>query len=204
MDIDRLRAETRAEHEAVEALVPLLSPGLTRERYREVLGCMYRVVRGWEEWAAIHAPRHLAACVRERRRAALLESDLQYLQYLNKDESSAPGTRTTPIFTDGAPIPEGYNDPQAFEAAFLGAMYVMEGSTLGGQHIARHVEAVLGFEPGIGDAYFRGHGQQTGAMWQSFKRLLIAVPDEHSLHVLGAAKAMFACFGDAMRGCTAQ
>ena len=48
------------------------------------------------------------------------------------------------------------------DATLLGAMYVMEGSTLGGQLIARHVELVLGLTAGQGNAHFRGHNERTG------------------------------------------
>src|ERR1700753_734029 len=76
VDVDRLRTETRPEHESVEALMPLMSPDLTRERYRDVLRCMHGVVHAWELWAAEHAPARLVATVRDRRRDALLHSDL--------------------------------------------------------------------------------------------------------------------------------
>jgi heme oxygenase (biliverdin-IX-beta and delta-forming) len=53
--------------------------------------------------------------------------------------------------------------PEMTSAAdLLGAMYVMEGSTLGGQLIARHVELVLGLTAGQGNAHFRGHNERTG------------------------------------------
>lgn len=197
VDVDRLRRETRSEHEAVEALLPLMSPGLTRELYGHVLARMYRVLSGWESWASEHAPPRLASLIQERRRAPLLSADLTAL--------GTPGAAGEESFSSAAwalRFPDAQLDPAAFEAAFLGAMYVLEGSTLGGQYIARHVEEALGFTPGVGDAYFRGYGEQTGSMWQAFKRLLAEIPEEHTDQVIAAAKGMFAHFGAALQGYT--
>ncbi len=86
----------------------------------------------------------------------------------------------------------------ALRAGFLGAWYVMEGSTLGGRFIARHVETVLGLEPGVGDAYFRGHGEATGGLWRETTALVAAMPDELSDVLIAAAKRTFIAFGAAV------
>src|SRR5580693_9409415 len=84
-------------------------------------------------------------------------------------------------------------------ASLLGAMYVMEGSTLGGQLIARHVELVLGLTAGQGNAYFRGHNERTGQLWKEFCHALRTnVPDSETDAVIAAAKAMFGVFGSWM------
>ena len=50
----------------------------------------------------------------------------------------------------------------------LGAMYVLEGSTLGGQVIARQLA-----KAGVTTrTYFSGYGDQTGPLWKSFCQLL--------------------------------
>ncbi len=51
-------------------------------------------------------------------------------------------------------------------------MYVLEGATLGGQFIARHVERALGLAGGRGYSFFRGYGEDTGRMWRSFREEL--------------------------------
>ena len=83
----------------------------------------------------------------------------------------------------------------AHRAALLGAMYVVEGSTLGGQYIARHVEAVLGLAPGQGDAYFRGHREKTGSLWREILAEIAAVPDEEASEVIETARRVFGVFG---------
>jgi heme oxygenase len=73
----------------------------------------------------------------------------------------------------------------------------MEGSTLGGQIIARHVESALPLAQGHGDVFFRGHGSQTGALWKEFCEMLKnQVPNHETNRVIISAKAMFATFGE--------
>jgi len=58
----------------------------------------------------------------------------------------------------------------------LGYLYVMEGSTLGGQLISRHFRQTLGIELATGGAYFHGYGEQTGARWKETVQFLDAAP----------------------------
>ncbi len=55
----------------------------------------------------------------------------------------------------------------------LGAAYVLEGSTLGGQIIARHLEETLGLRDGCGYRYFRSYGPDVGAQWKAFRAELL-------------------------------
>ena len=50
----------------------------------------------------------------------------------------------------------------------IGILYVVEGSTLGGQHIARVLEKHHGLTPTAGAAFFYGYGEQTQSLWQDF------------------------------------
>lgn len=185
MDLEYLKQATRPEHEGTEDTVALMDPALTRADYVRTLQQMYGAVRGWDDWATQHAPPTLLSLLEGRRRSPLIEADLDYLGA----EIPALKHRPTPWFSSDV-----HSQPEARYASFLGAMYVMEGSTLGGQYIARHVEQALGLQPGAGNAYFRGYGDQTGAMWKSFKTVLAAVPDTHTELVVQSAKRMFGFF----------
>ena len=59
----------------------------------------------------------------------------------------------------------------------LGCLYVLEGSTLGGQFIRREVAARLGLTPDRGCAFFAGYGERTGAMWKAFGAAVTAHAD---------------------------
>ena len=189
MNLERLRAETRAEHESTESVMPLMQADFDREQYVSLLQKLYPVVRSWEQFAQENAPANLADTVQGRQRAGMIAEDLATLGAAVED--------TTKIFPAGN-IPGLHATEPTYRASFLGAMYVMEGSTLGGQYIARHLEERLGLTQGEGDAYFRGYGDRTGEMWRAFKAVLSEVPEEQADDVIAAAKAMFGVFRDGM------
>jgi heme oxygenase len=181
VDIERLRQATAVDHETVETTVPLMSADLTRVEYCVALDRFYGIIRAWDELAAAQAPSSLRGVLVDRRRSDLIASDLAFF---------------------GAPPPAGplpVLPSPATEAHFYGYMYVIEGSTLGGQYIARHVEQTLGLEPGMGDAYFRGYGEQTGKRWREFKAVLATVPEEATVDVIEGAHQMFLYFGNWMK-----
>lgn len=67
---------------------------------------------------------------------------------------------------------------QSFEAA-LGALYVLEGSTLGGKFILRAIEGTLGARVAGATRFFEGHGAKTGQLWIAFKQAVDAYGEEH-------------------------
>lgn len=75
----------------------------------------------------------------------------------------------------------------------MGALYVLEGSTLGGRMIGRHITATHGLT-GEGLAYYSGHGPRTGSMWLAFRARLDTF-DGDAAQVVSAANGTF----DAMR-----
>lgn len=206
MDLQHLRAATRPEHEATEAAMPLLGADLTIERYGSVLRCIVPLLQSWECWSAEHAPLRLRPLLAPRQRSHLIEADLRVLTTL----SSTPGEAADE--PHGAPPPwpalvlepgrtQADADPGEFEAGFLGALYVFEGSTLGGRFLAKQVEAALGLVPGQGSAYFQGHGAATGPMWREVTEQIAAVPDENAECLIRAAGRTFGAFRQALEGC---
>ena len=190
-----LREKTRAQHEATESLLPLNNPGLDFQHYQQILQCFYSFVSRWESWAASHVPANLAALVTERRRSGLLERDFAFFS-ISPDFPEATSEPLLQALVDGLD-----SGSVKYEAAFLGSMYVLEGSTLGGQYIARNVEQNLGLSAGEGDAYFRGYGNQTMVKWGEFRQLLDAIPDEHSPIVIDAARVTFEYVQNILRSC---
>ncbi len=157
--------------------------GLGRNEYVFWLEQLHGIVASWEEGTAGYKtgdwqPEWIQALLRARSRRAMLERDLAFFGVLCHD-----GGRAT--------LP-----PLKGTAGVLGAMYVMEGSTLGGQLIGRHVERVLGLESGRGNSFFLGHGEETGAMWREFcAELETRVPESEGDAVVASAKEMFRMFG---------
>ncbi len=198
MDPQELRDATRAEHDATESLMPLMSTGLTREIYVQVLGALSPLVQGWESWVDGVASGDLRGMLERRRRSHLLRADLEAM--------GVHGAETKRASADWHAIVTGEAEPSSrdpgkdgFGASLLGAVYVVEGSTLGGRFLARHVEQVLGMAPGVGDSYFQGHGELTGEMWREVLEKVRAIPDQDAGLTIAAAKRTFGAFGEALR-----
>src|SRR5580658_8202996 len=178
MDLQQLRRETLPDHNAVEQSLPLMDEELDVETYVSCLLKLHGIIAAWEEWAAPNAPAWVQPLLAARRRGQLLMRDLTWF-------GADPSGEARPT------LPEMRDD-----ATLLGAMYVIEASTLGGQLIARHVELVLGLTAGQGNAYFCGHNERTGQLWKEFcDALRTKVPDGETAAVIAAAKAMFGLFG---------
>ena len=177
-----LKAATEADHRAVENVVPLMHDALDLGQYLRCLQRMHGVVAAWEDCAFEVAPLWMRPALAERQRRALLDLDLAWFGTATQD-ASRPA------------LPQMNDLP-----GLLGTMYVMEGSTLGGQSIASHVERTLHFSEGHGSAFFRGYGAQTGQMWKDFGELLkIHIIEDQTYMVVASAKAMFLTYGEWMR-----
>jgi heme oxygenase len=119
-----LRTATAREHERVETALDLLNPDLDRARLTDVLGRLHTFWRaaeaGLDDWAAREPEAAGAVDWARRRRSALFAADLAAL-----GAAAAPGLPDLP-------------DVEGTDEA-LGRMYVLEGSTLGGTFIDRHL-----------------------------------------------------------------
>jgi heme oxygenase len=183
LDIQRLRRETEDDHRAVEETFPLMHEELSVTQYVSCLLRMHGMVSAWEERSLEVAPRWMLTQLVARKRKKMLELDLAWFGVENGDDMR-------PV------MPEIKNLP-----SLLGAMYVMEGSTLGGQLIARQLQKTLQLSDGKGSAFFWGHGDQTGLMWKEFCQVLkVKVTDDETESVVLSAKAMFAIYGSWMMG----
>jgi len=58
-------------------------------------------------------------------------------------------------------------------AAAFGAVYVVEGATLGGQVIARQVIPALALSPEAGCRFFTGYGAATGDRWRQTRDAIV-------------------------------
>lgn len=173
MLLDMLKRETRASHEKLERLNPLPT---TRADHAAQLAAFYGFVAPWEERLAAVLPE--SDPIRAgRAKSAWLEADLTFFGY---DLASIPRA-------SGGELPSTDS-----RAAILGAAYVLEGSTLGGQMISQHVERTLGLTGGEGYRFHRSYGRQVGAQWQAFRaELLHASSPENDATMVQAARATF-------------
>ena len=168
----QLRSETRPYHDAVEANPfnqALRAGTVTAADTARFLAKMHGFVQPYEEQLhALSAALGPAWALEQRYRAALILADLPLLGYAG-----------TPPRCPALP-------PLATRPQVLGAMYVLEGSTLGGQVIARQLAALSIYAP----RYFAGRGAQTGPLWKSFcQHLGPAAPlSDHPAIILSAVQ----------------
>ena len=171
--LERLRDETAHQHRSLEAHLPLLDPTLTRPMYAELLRRFWGYYDPIEEALLTAMQRgSMDFDYASRLKTPLLENDLNAL-----GEPSFARLRCTRLPTL-AMLPQ-----------LLGSLYVIEGSTLGGQVITRHLAAHLGLRPESGCGFFNGYGPATGPRWRSFRAFLTEAAgslDQDDLIVAGA------------------
>lgn len=171
-----LRAHTKTAHHSIEtvpAFARLMEADLRRSEYEAVLLAMhaFHVAAEPEIAMALEGLRE-AQSLLDGHRLRALSDDLAIL-------GVAP-TRARP-----APL------PLATRSEALGALYVVEGASLGGRVIARHIASSLALAPGYGASFYGG---LTADMARSRWARLCAVLDDTAIDIaldelaLGARK----------------
>lgn len=180
--IEQLRESTAALHQDLErTLIPMIKHANSPEAYIRLLQLFYGYYYPLEQYIAAHIDTSFPGGFEHRRKAALL---LQDINVINGAPLEPPVTCTDiPVINDNA---------QA-----LGAMYVLEGSTLGGQVICQIIQRNLPM-PEIAQAlsFFKGYGEDTRAQWDSFVHYLEGYhgTDEQKKRIVEAAADTFRQF----------
>ena len=94
-------------------------------------------------------------------------------------------------------LPRCPHVPRIDSAHFrLGALYVAEGSALGGRDLARGLDRLLGQDVAAGRQFFIGRGPETGEAWRGYLAQLSAAPSEPSARaeIIKGAVETFAAF----------
>ncbi len=171
-----LKAKTAFQHQALENELDVMNPHLSEFRYAEILERFYIIHDGFE--------RHL----RQRSQCPASRFYFDGRPKLEKiaQDLGVPGSSKIASF----PRPEFvWLDSTA---KVWGSIYVVEGSTLGGQIIARHLYSLPWFsKKNYGEKFFSGYGLQTGLMWQRCLENLEAIPEEYHDEVIQGASEMF-------------
>lgn len=182
--LTRLRQETRAEHEAVEQVLDLMAPSLSRDGYCQRLKQFYgfyapleQALRAWDDCAKGPAD-HTGLSISMR---AALDTRLTKTALLREDLACLG------VSVEALPLCQSL-PPLARQTEVLGCLYVLEGATLGGRMISQHVRATLGITPAGGGSFFEGYGAGTGQMWQAMRQLLVSgAPDASSANEMVAS-----------------
>ena len=163
MILAELKAATAEIHARTERLLPSLAALATRAGYVRCLVLLHEFHAGWEPaiWSTAGV-KESGFDRRTRAKLPLIAHDLECLDVVHGDRLSAV---PQPILADCATA--------------LGALYVLEGATLGGQVIERHAARDVGITPDEGGSYFHGYGARTGDMWRAFGDTLSAWVDRN-------------------------
>ncbi|GAB3515673.1 biliverdin-producing heme oxygenase [Emticicia fontis] len=174
----QLRTHTSTLHTAIEQTsisVDLLDEHVTRQNYVAYLQKMRDIVAFYET-KVFQALADTLPDLAKREKLALIDEDLTYLSSISASDN---------FETPASPRPStGYA---------LGCMYVMEGSTLGGKVILKHIAKTLGFIPKQGGSYFGGYGDETGHYWKTFLHTLQEYSANHDSdeEIIAGAKDTF-------------
>ena len=185
--LTRLRFETRSEHEAVERVLDLMG-ALTCDGYSRRLVQFYGFYSPLEAALQVRCARQSDSCSEEvsqlpmllprLRKSLLLRQDLHHLGITTADLAQC---RALPPIQTAAEV--------------LGCLYVLEGATLGGRTITRHVQGTLGIMPTTGGSFFDGYAGDTARMWNAMRQTLLsgAVDAQAENAMVASAVATFAC-----------
>ncbi|WP_025144796.1 biliverdin-producing heme oxygenase [Pedobacter jeongneungensis] len=158
-----LRAETAENHKALESLMfvnEIMNNSLSIDQYKKLLMVNYIIHQKSENTLANMLDADIAAALEmnSRLKLAALEKDLNYWGI---DSLTLPGLNFELYL------------PQKNTAEVLGALYVLEGATLGGNVIKRHILANPNFkdhEAGLN--YYGVYGEELSTKWKKFVSVL--------------------------------
>lgn len=153
----RLREETRTNHSQIEC-VPLLKKiidgQISLDDYQQLIIKFYGYISPCEK--QINAVNSDISF--DRQKLPLLIKDLLALGVESQAQADIELCHHLPDLTTRPGI--------------IGYLYVMEGSTLGGQVISKILKNKLSLMADSGAAYFSGYGEQTKLKWNSFCQML--------------------------------
>ena len=177
---ETLKKETLEAHQSSEnLLLPYLTSIQSLNDYARILKMFYGFFYPVEQLIFSQVTKETIHDIDERRNARLILMNLESL-----------GEKNVPALCQNLPAVKSL--PQA-----LGAMYVLEGSTLGGRMIARMLmkkdlfnESHLNF--------FNGYKDGTGSKWKDFQAVLDLHQHQAPI-IIDAANSCFECFTQWMR-----
>lgn len=180
MILAKLKEATRPQHDSLEGTVDIMNRAMTLEGYKNLLCKFYSFHAAIEQPLGAIDWQTLGFDFESRRKRHFLEKDFQYLDV---DKSRIDLWRDLPEINDA---------PQA-----VGCLYVLEGSTLGGQVISRHLRQNFDLTPANGAAFFNSYGERVGEMWKAFGAFANNYAEAHADEdetIINAARQTFTSF----------
>lgn len=177
---DKLKRQTKEAHLMLEKkLVAQIKAIQSESDYAKVLRYFYIFFGGLEVLVNKVPDASFLPDYHLRRKSVALANDLGALQF-----------PLPPVARQSA-LPAVKNNLDA-----AGVIYVMEGSTLGGVHIAEMIRKRLSAKNANAFSFFDGYGDRTTAMWQSFQKAInsLANSEKEEQIIIDAANDTFIHF----------
>ncbi len=166
MIMKKLKEATKEQHDALESVVDVMNRMFTKEDYGNLLTKFYRFYSAIEPAMPADELKAAGFDIDERRKLPLLERDLESLGLMEHGRAAAAAKPSIPSLDTAA---------RAF-----GAVYVLEGATLGGQVITRHLREHLGLSIEEGGAFFNSYGPMVGPMWKNFSETITNFAEQNN------------------------
>lgn len=182
MLIDLLRSETRLLHQRLEQSLDLTTGHLGIDRYKRVLLQFRGFYSPVEHLVSAYSDDAQMWIGGDRRKTHLIDADLDWLGCEDELRLSVAAAGSGLILPD-----------LSTRARQIGFMYVIEGSTLGGQFMLPHLKRQLDVSPGKGASFFGSYGENVGKMWRVFRERMEAegaTPDA-GREIISAARDAF-------------
>ncbi len=183
----QLKARTAHQHSQTEDGVDLMRDDFTLDEYRKLLVRFYSFYKSYEEKVSDALRQNpLDFNHAERLNTPRLIADLTSLGMSESDISQIASVSDLPALDSGEQI--------------FGSLYVIEGSTLGGQYISRHLKQKFDLDETNGAAFFSGYGKDTGKMWNGFRESITAFAETsaNKEEIIGGAIETFEKIGKAL------
>lgn len=183
---DEIRAATHAEHEDLEGHMDLMRPDFELKEYAGLLQKYHAFYRALEQFLlgrAAQSSGFAGFYCRDRLKTAWLASDLKALDA----EVDAPADTL---------LQERLAASFASEQRLLGALYVIEGSMLGGSVLAKQFRKRFDLAPEAGLMFFTGYGSETRGKWLATLELLAQFDHDPAARreAVEGARGMFRLF----------
>ncbi|MFD2896709.1 biliverdin-producing heme oxygenase [Sphingobacterium arenae] len=181
-----IKENTKEAHQTLEGVVVRQLKAVRSEAdYADVLKNFYVYFQAVEKAIAPYITREVLPDYTERRNSSYIKSDIEEL---GGNVNNLPAA-TAPTVSN------------ALEA--LSALYVLEGSIMGGPYI---VQMLHKYGVTKGTSFFSGYGEDTGKMWGAFVAVLNKYGEnpEQQKRAIAVANETFARFGDVFQTVSAE
>ncbi|MEB0090735.1 biliverdin-producing heme oxygenase [Pseudomonas sp. CCI1.2] len=174
-----LRAATSHLHRRLDARLPFFTTDIAV--YRRIMQAYYGFYLPFEALLAEPASNIPGMGWAQRLKTPTLKQDLLALGLTDAQIAALPLCQNLPVVET--------------HAQALGALYVVEGATLGGQALRPIIKAKVGVEFATGGAFMDVYGVETRHLWQVFLACLSCVHEAEDIaQTVAVAQQTFICF----------